>query len=233
MAKKRTHKWAFPLGLLLVALAVVGAVSLANLAIGGIQEWLDNPAERAEFEAFLANVVARDPDPFDSPAAVQENVGQLMDIALWTLLRREDNTPADFLMDEDGLLVIPQAVAEEKFRLLFGIDPPAHATVEGDGFDFIYDPDEQVYRVPIAGELVIFIPRVVDISRTGGSVVLTVEYLTYGDMNLDGTNRPQELVPVKTMLITLNEQDNETVPWQVAQIRHPLGVDVAAGAPVL
>ena len=233
MAKKRTHKWAFPLGLLIVALAVVGAVSLAYMAIGGLQTLLDNPAERAEFEHFLANIVARDPDPFDSPERVQENVGQLLDIALWALLRREDNNPADFPMDDDGNLVIPQEVAAEKFRLLFGIDPPAHATVEGDMFDFIYDPDEQVYRVPIAGELVIFIPRVTNVSRTGGRVYLTVDYLSYGDWNLDATNRPQELIPVKTMEIILIEQDNEDVPWQVTQIRHPLGVDVAAGTPVL
>jgi len=233
MAKKRTHKWAFPLGLLLVALAVVGAVSLASMAARGVRNLLDNPEQRQRYEAFLANVVARDPDPFDSPEHVRENVAQLLDITLWSMLRREDNNPADFPMDEDGYLVIDEALVADQFRLLFGIDPPNHATVEHDAFDFIYDPDEQVYRVPIAGELVVFVPRVTNISRTGGAVELTVEYLAYGDFNLDETNRQLELVPVKTMIITLNEQDNNEVPWQVASIRQPLGVDVVAGAPLL
>ena len=231
MAKKRAHKWAFPLGLLLVALAIVGAVSLANLAMQGMRDLLDDSAARARYEVFLANVVARDPDPFETPD--RGNQAQLLDIALWSLLRREDNHPADFLMDDYGNLMIPQDVAAERFRLLFGVDLPAHITVEADGFDFVYDPEAEVYRVPIAGELMIFVPRVAAISRTGGSVELTVEYLASGDMNLDDTNRPQELVPVRTMVITLNEQNNVEVPWQIASIHHPRGVDVAAGVPVL
>jgi len=231
MAKKRTHKWAFPLGLALVALAVVGVVSLVNMAVQGVRELTDDPQGRLRYEVFLANVVARDPDPFESP--LLGNQGQLLDITLWSLLRRADNTPADFPMDDDGNLMIAQDVAAERYRLLFGVDLPAHMTVETDGFDFVYDAEAEVYRVPIAGELLIFVPRVVNINRTGRSVELTVEYLAVDDFNLDETNRQQDLVPVRTMIITLNEQDNEDVPWQVSAIRHPMGVDVAGGSPVL
>ena len=172
MARKRQHKWAFPLGLLLVALAIVGAVSLANLAVQGVRVLLDDSAELVRYEVFLANVIARDPDPFDAPE--RGNQAQLLDIALWSLLRREDNQPADFLMDDYGNLMVPQEVAAERFRLLFGVELSAHMTVETDGFDFIYDPDAQVYRIPIAGELMIFVPRIVEANRTGGSVELTV-----------------------------------------------------------
>ena len=233
MKHKRTHKWAFPLGLLIVALAVVGMVSLAGTAMRGVQHWLDNPAERLAYEAFLANVVARAPDPFDAPEHAR-NPAQLVDIALWSLLRRGDNTPADFSMDDYGNLIIPQPDVAEMYRALFGIDLPHYAALDNYAYDFTFDSQRQAFLVPFAGELVVYIPRVVGINRVGGAVELMVEYLLYGDTNLDEFNRQQELVPVRTMIIRLNEQPgNAHAAWQVAQIRHPLPTEIVAGAPVL
>jgi len=233
MKHKRTHKWAFPLGLLIVVLAVVGAVSLIGTAMRGVQNWIDNPAERRNYEAFLANVVARAPDPFDAPEHAR-NPAQLVDIALWSLLRRYDNTPADFSMDDYGNLVVPQQAVADMYRALFGIDLPHYAVLVDDVYAFLFDSQQQVFLVPFAGELVVYVPRVTNINRVGGAVELVVEYLLYGDTNLDDYNRQQELVPVRTMIIRLNEQPgNPHVPWQVAQIRHPLATEIVAGAPVL
>ncbi|MCL2195803.1 MAG: hypothetical protein FWB76_07640 [Oscillospiraceae bacterium] len=232
MKHKRTHKWAFPLGLLVVVLAVVGAVSLIGSAVRGVQNWIDNPAERRGYEAFLANVVARAPDPFSAPEHAH-NQAQLVDIALTALIRRYDNTPADFTMDDYGNLVVPQQAVADMYRALFGIDLPHYAAL-AHAYDFWFDTVQQAFLVPFAGELVVYVPRVIGINRVGGSVELTVEYLLYEDTNLDEFNRQQELVPVRTMIIRLNEQPgNELAPWQIEQISHPLATEVVAGAPVL
>jgi len=236
MAHRRAHKWAFPLGLLLVALAIVGAVSLANMAIRGVREYLDNPAEREEFENYLAQIIVHDPNPFDSPAQVQENVAQLLDICIWSLLREKNNTPGDYPMDDEGNMEIQLDEVAAKYRALFGIEPPGYVSVEGTDFDFIYDSVAKVYRVPISGVLEIYVPQIpVDgIKRIGSSVELTVNYLAYSDANLDEKNRRAELVPAKTMIITLLEQDDEAHPWQVSAIRQPVGADLfMAGAPVI
>ncbi|MCL2531973.1 MAG: hypothetical protein FWE40_07440 [Oscillospiraceae bacterium] len=233
MKHKRTHKWAFPLGLLVVVLAVVGAVSLIGSAVRGVQNWVDNPAERRSYEAFLANVVARAPDPFSAPEHAH-NPAQLVDIALTALLRREDNTPADFNMDDYGNLVVPQQAVADMFRALFGIDLPHYAALSRYVYDFWFDPVQQAFLVPFAGELVVYVPRVTGINRVGGSVELVVEYLLYEDTNLDEFNQRQELVAVRTMIIRLNEQPgNALASWQIEQIRHPLATEIVAGAPIL
>ena len=223
---RRAHKWAFPLGLLLVALAIVGAVSLGILAKRGIDSYRDNPEERRMYEEFLAQIIVHDPDPFDAPEKVQENVSQLLDICIWSLLREKNNTPGDYPMDDDGNLMIALEEVDAKYRGLFGIEPPRYVSVEGTDFDFIYDAAAEVYRVPISGELEIYVPRVREINKTGSSVDLLVDYLTYGDNNLDERNRQLELVSTKVMLITLLEQpDNEKYPLQVNAIRQPVGIN--------
>ena len=224
---KRTHKWAFPLGVLLVALAIVGAVSLVKLAVGGIQEARENPADKARYEAFLSNIIVHDPDPFDDPSKVQENVSQLLDICIWSILQSEQNRPEEYVMDEDNNLLIPQAQVAAEYKALFGIEPPTYVTVESGDFDFVYDPDQQVYKVPVGGELEIYAPRVKDVKKTGNQVELTVDYITDGDFQLDERGRKVPTEPAKTMIITLLEQEDGSL--QVGSIRQPVGMDYVNG----
>ena len=230
---RRTHKWAFPLGVLLVALAVVGAVTLANMAVNGVRGIINNPAEKAQYEQFLAQIVAHDPDPFDSPKRVQENVAQLLDICFWSLLYTEDATPQDYPMDDDGNMVIPQADIAVRYKALFGIDPPSYVSVEGSDFDFAYDAEAKVYRVPIGGSFVIYVPQVTDIKKTGSSVELTVDYLAYENLSFDEKGRPTPPTAVKTMTITLLEQDDPETPWQVSSVLQPMGGEYVVSTTVL
>ena len=226
---RRAYKWAFPLGVLLVVLAIVGAVTLVRLGAGGIQQQVNHSKEKELYEKFLANIIVHDPDPFDSAESVpMQNVPQLLDICLWSITNPEDEdrTPVTIPMDDEGNLMVDKALVEDAYRRIFGTDPPTHMNVEGSDFDFTYDAEAQCYRVPVTGSLAIYTPRVRDIKKTGYSMELTVEYLAYNDFRLDERGRRLEPEASKVMNITLYET---TEGLQVGSIRQITGVGYAPG----
>ncbi|MCL2494975.1 MAG: hypothetical protein FWE98_04890 [Oscillospiraceae bacterium] len=230
---RRAHRWAFPLGVLLTALAVVGAVTLARLAAGGIRQQIQNPKEKQAYEAFLAKIVVHGPDPFDSVGAVPVgSIPQLLDISIWSILRGPDAAPGRIPWDPDtGELLLGQERVAAEFEKIFGEPPPIHASIEGSDFDFVYDPEEKIYRIPVTGSLSIYLPRVrLPIKKTGGAIELTVDYLAYNDYQLDARGLYVEpTVPAKTMLITLYAQADEDCPYRVGAIRQTFGADYVAG----
>jgi len=235
MEHRRTHKWAFPLGVLLVALAVVGAVTLVRLAAGGAARQLSQAKDKERYEKFLAAIIVQDPDPFDAPKSVpMQNVPQLLNICLWVITQPDDagRTPEAIPMDDDGNLMVPQRMVEDAYQRIFGTTPPSHMNVEGSDFDFIYDDEAQCYRVPVTGSLAIYFPRVREIvKKTGNSVELTVEYLAYDDFKLDARGRPLEPEASKVMTFVLYETPEGLDGLQVGTIRQPAGIGYAPGAP--
>ena len=190
---KRAHRWAFPLGVLLTALAVVGAATLVRLAAGSIRQQIQNPKEKQAYEEFLAKIIVHDPDPFDSVGAVPlGSIPQLLDISIWSILRGDGATPVDLPTDEDGILIDQEKVAAE-FEKLFGAPPPIHASIEGSDFDFVYDAEKKRYRIPVTGSMSIYSPRVTNIKKTGGAIELTVDYLANNDFEFDEAGRPAQV----------------------------------------
>jgi hypothetical protein len=214
MIKRRAHRWAFPVGVILVLLAVVGAVSLVNWLVKGVREQIANPKEKQYYEAFLKNVVMNDPDPFDDVGSA--NMPQLIDISIWSLLD-SDRTPQpkNYPMDE-GSTLVPQEHVEQEFARLFGtVVKPLHSTVEGSQYEFIYDAAEKCYRIPVTGMLQMYLPRVERIEKQGNSVLLTVNYIGAADWDRDSDGKsasPGKIVepePIKQMLITLHVEDDK------------------------
>ena len=231
---KRAHRWAFPLGVILTALAVVGAATLVRLAAGGIRQQIQNPKEKLAYEEFLAKIVVHDPDPFDSVGAVPVgSVPQLLDICIWSILGGDDATPANIPTDDDGNLLIDQEKVAAEFEKIFGKlgeQPLTHASVEGSDFDFVYDPEAKLYRIPVTGSLSIYSPRVTNIKKTGGAIELTVDYLVNNDFVFGANGRPEAPeVAAKTMLITLYAQPDADYPYRVGAIRQTLGEDSVGG----
>ena len=225
MAKhKRAHKWAFPLGVILTALAVVGVVTLGRLAWGGIRQRIDNPKEKLEYEKFLTMIILHDPDPFDSVGAVSNgNIPQLLDISIWAILHPWNDTKpaAPPPTDDNGNMLIKEADVEAEYVKIFGEKPPRHASIEGSDYGFVYDPEAKVYLVPSTGSLSIYFPRVRPggIKKTGNTIELTVDYLVYNDFKLDGSGlTPEDPDPAKTMLITLYAQAVPGYPYRVSSI---------------
>ncbi|MCL2300645.1 MAG: hypothetical protein FWC27_10935 [Firmicutes bacterium] len=222
---RRAHRWAFPLGVVLTALAVVGLATLVRLAAGGIRQQLDNTKEKAMYEEFLATIILHDPDTFDSVGSVPDGrIPQLLDISIWAILNRIESAGALPPTDDAMNMLIKEADVEAEFVKIFGQKPPTHASIEGSDFGFIYDPAEKVYRIPTTGSLSIYFPRVTNIKKTGGAIELTVNYLAYNDFKLDdGGFSPEDPEPAKTMLITLYEQADPDYPFRVGSISEPPG----------
>jgi hypothetical protein len=233
---RRAHRWAFPLGVLLTALAVVGAATLVRLAAGGIRQQVHNPKEKQAYEEFLSKIVVHDPDPFDSVGAVSiGSIPQLLDISIWSILGGDDATPGNLPTDDDtGDLLIAQEKVAAEFEKIFGEPPPTHASIEGSDFGFVYDPDAKLYRIPVTGSLNIYSPRVTNIKKTGGAIELTVDYLVNNDFEFDEFGRPTAPpAAAKTMLITLYAQADPDYPYRVDAIREKPGDDSVGGAPRL
>jgi len=211
----------------LVVLAMVGAFTLIRLAAAGVRQI--NAKDRERYEAFLADIIVHDPDPFDSADRVpMQNVPQLLNICLWAITQTENKTPTEIPMDDEGYLLVPEDMVEETYKRIFGASPPSHRTVEGSDFDFLYDAAGKCYRVPMTGSLAIYAPRVTGTKKTGSSIELTVDYLAYSDFTLDARGRPAEPEASKVMLITLYEQADGSL--QVGSIRQLTGVGYAPGA---
>lgn len=201
---KSGHRWAFPVGLIVVLLAAIGFVTVVVAGVSGINTAIDKSKNYEEYEKFLVPVVLIDPDAFDD--ITKAEMSQLMEISLWSLLKN-DVAPDTFESNDSGLS-IPKAAVEEEFIELFGTEiTPVHGTIEGYGIDFTYDNTSETYTVPLTGVTPIYTPDVVKVSKTTDTVVLTVACLA-GDAWEQGENG--EMIaptPDKYIRITLRENN--------------------------
>lgn len=205
-AHRRTHRWAFPLGLLIIVLAVVGAVRAVTWGVDKIGQLTDDSELKAEYEAFLTPVVMNDPSPFDDIS--KANMAQLIDITVWSLLNSGEASPNEYELYEGetvGLLV-PKADIEEEFERLFGKDiKPDHTKATESSYDFVYNPSLEGYIIPLTGVVPAYTPRVYKIDKKGSSVILTVGYLSSNDWAQDSQGNFIEPEPGKYMKITLRK----------------------------
>ncbi len=206
MAKKKKNRFAFPIGVIALILAVIGLVSVIKFGIGAVKNITDNSAKKAEYEKFLAPVVMFDPDPFDD--LTQADIPQLVNSAVWALLKSENGTEG--YAYSDGGIVVPQADIEKYFTSLFGneIDLPSlHASIDMSEYDIIYDSAMQSYILPITGIESAYTPKVYDIEKQGSSVILTVGYIgnkAWVQIENGEMTAPE---PDKYMKITLRERN--------------------------
>ncbi len=202
---RRSHRWAFPLGLLIFALAIVGIFSIGSRVVKKIENITNKTEQRAEYERFLKPVVMNDPTPFDD--IEQANMTELLDIAIWSLLE-DDASPNNYEIttgDNPGL-VVPQSDVEAEFARLFGDKlKPVHSDVTGYSYTFVYDSVNKQYIVPITGIMPAYTPSVVKINSKGSSIILTVGYISGNDWAQDVQGNYIKPEPSKYMKITLRK----------------------------
>lgn len=204
--KARRNKWAMPVGITVIIFAIVGLAAVLTAIGFGIKNLTAQTAKKAEYEAFISPVVMFDPDPFDDVS--KGNQSQLINAAIWALLRSEVDT--SMYATDDGTLSIPQADVEKSFAKLFGSDvKPTHTGVTGMGYEFKYDSAGKKYIVPITGVSSIYTPRVTDIDKKGNTVELTVGYLGSGQWAQAENGDMIEPAPDKYMKIILREKDGD------------------------
>lgn len=199
----KRKKWPFLIGLLVLALAISGVVSIVNFAVSRL-----SPEEEAvdytEYADFLTWVVGVDPDPFSDITSADKSA--LLNIAICTLLTDGVKT-GEYQVTEKGLIV-PAEDVEAYHLKMFGADVQiVHSSVVGYGYEFIYDATAKTYTVPLTGVTPPFTARIEAVEKTGGFIVLRVGYVGTGNVEVlpDGTLSATQ--PDKYADITLKETE--------------------------
>lgn len=202
--KKRAHPWAFPLGLVIALLSLIGLVTVILTGISTVSYISYKAKNIDEYNKMLIPVVMNDPDMFDD--ITKADMNQLLDISIWSILK-SDLSPDDYEY-VDGNMIIPEEDVTAEYTKLFGSDlPPVHATVAGFGYDFVYNSAEKHYVIPLTGIEPTYTPNVTDVDKKSNTVVLTVAYLASDGwaQSADGSMVAPE--PDKFVKITLREKD--------------------------
>ena len=228
--KKSRNKLAFPIGIIVLILAVVGAVSTVRFAADSIKKLTDDTAEKLKYEQMLEPVVMFDPDPFDD--LNQADVSQLLNSAVWALLMSDEGTEKYPYSEGDVFgIVVPQEDIEKYFVSLFGTEidiASMHATVDMSAYDIAYDAALKSYILPITGVESAYTPKVYEIDKKGSSVILSVGYIgskAWAQVADDGYEVPE---PDKYMKITLRERSGG---MYIASIQSVDGQEVIGSMP--
>lgn len=179
--KKQTkkNKLAFPIGIIAIVLAIVGAVTVVGFVSDTVKDLTDNTAQKKEYEKMLTPVVMFDPDPFDD--LTQADVSQLLNSAVWALLMSDEGTEQySYSEGETFGIIVPQTDIEQYFVGLFGNEiniASMHSSIDMSDYDITYDAAQQSYILPVTGVESAYTPKVYDIDKQGSSVILTVGYI--------------------------------------------------------
>lgn len=203
--KEKKKKLPFVAGLLILALAVVGVISIVSVCIEHFSSEDDLAAEYQKYSKFLTWVVGVDPEPFTD--ITKANKEALRNIALCTLMSDEVKT-GHFEVTDKGLKV-PAADVEAYYQSMFGTETAiTHGTVVGYGYQFNYDEAESVYYIPLSGATPPFIVRIESVKKSGGVIELRVGYVGASNVEVqpDGTVKAAD--PDKYADITIKETEN-------------------------
>lgn len=228
---KRTHRWAFPFGLGIGVLAIIGAITLISFGVNSIKKVTDQTALKKEYAIFIKNVIRNDPRPYDD--LKEAPMAQLLDAAIWDLIGTGDTTVGKYEYSENDPIGyrVPQEDIEVYFVRLFGSEiKPQHETILGAGYTFHYDAIAQEYTIPVTGISPIYVPTVSDIDKKGNSIILTVGFVGYGEWATDDLGWQVDPLPIKNMKITLRERKTDSKdipPYYVGSLQAIVAEDIA------
>lgn len=206
MEEKKSRKALnYIVGIVVVALVIIGLVSVISFLAGKVKNATDDSAKMREYESFIAPVIMNDPDTFDDVS--KANQSQLIAISIWSIL--DDNLDPDkYEYSGDGML-LEQKDVEERFASLFGNDIKiTHTTADGGGIEFKYSEKKHCYIIPITGITPIYTPRVIEANEKSNSVILTVGYLAGEDWTQDESGNIVAPEPAKYMRVTLRKNND-------------------------
>ena len=205
---RRKHRWAAPVGLVVIILAMIGFISVI---IGGLNlgaRVIDNTKEKEMFAWKIYPLLIFDPAAFDDPSQLDSVF--LLKTALWKTLL-ENRTKYSY--NDDGMLVVPASDLNVAAKSLYGDSVKlTHQTFsEGYEYYYIYDESTGAYLVPVMGQTAEYTPEVVRITKTEDTYTLLVGYVTQSTLwNMDTEGNLNETVPSKYMYYDLEKIDGDS-----------------------
>ncbi|MBQ6878398.1 MAG: hypothetical protein IJO22_08395 [Oscillospiraceae bacterium] len=202
---KRKHKYAATVGAVLIALALLGTISLVSILVNLGIRIIDNSSQKEEFEWKIYPLLMFDPATFENPGQLDEVF--ILKTALWSNLL-ENRTKYDY--DDMGRLVVPASDLDVAAKSLYGdaVTLEHQSFAEGYDFFYIYDEETGTYSVPIMGQTASYVPKVVEIRKESGIYTLIVGYVaptTLWNVSEDGSS---ESVPDKYLYYDLEKLEN-------------------------
>lgn len=199
--KKRRHKYVAAIGAVLIALAIVGAISVVSLGVKLVARFLDNTNQKEAFEWKVYPVLMLDPATFDDPSQLDEVF--LLKTAMWSTLL-ENRTI--YTYDENGMLIVPASDLDVASKKLYGdaVTLKHQTFSEEYEYFYIFNEDTNTYSVPISGQTPGYTPKVVKVNKSGDIYTLIVGYVeptTLWNMSEDGSFT--ESVPSKYLYYDL------------------------------
>lgn len=202
IGRKRKHKYVATVGAVLIALALIGTLSLVSVLINLGARIIDNSSMKEDFEWKIYALLMLDPATFDDPNQLDSEF--LLKTSLWANLL-ENRTKYSY--NEQMMLLVPASDLDVAAKSLFGssVTLEHRSFSEGYEFNYIYDEETATYMVPVSGQSASYVPKVVDIKKTGSTYTLIVGYVaptTLWNVSEDGS---AESVPSKYLYYDLEK----------------------------
>ncbi len=146
--------------------------------IGKVKTVSNDDDQKLEFARLIAPLVSLDPVPFES---VEKAKPEMLETAsIWAVIYNEDTSK--YVRNENEQLLIPTVDVDRYFKRMFGSAAlPEHATFTDGDLTYEYDEESDSYIIPITSLSGSYYPRIADINSSGGTRILTVEYIIYSD----------------------------------------------------
>ncbi|MBQ8670660.1 MAG: hypothetical protein IJ508_05395 [Oscillospiraceae bacterium] len=202
----RRRKGAAPIGAIFILLAVIGLVAVLIFTIGLTRNFVDNTAQKTEFEEMIRPVLMFDPVPFEDPNDLQP--ATLLQASMWSALLGEKR--GSYQYDEMKLLVVPASDLDVNAQALFGPTVTLqHQTFGNYDATFVFDQETNTYRVPIVAQIGSYTPKIEKITQQGSEVLLMVGYLPPDTLwTAEQAQREDgQAQPDKHMIYVLEEND--------------------------
>lgn len=202
ISHRRTHKYAATIGAVLIALALVGTLSVCSILFNLGARILDNTGQKEAFEWKIYPLLMFDPATFDDPKQLDEEF--VLKTSLWATLL-ENKTKYNY--DEFGYLLVPASDLDVAAKSLYGSGITLEHKSFSEGYDYAYNYNEEtkIYSVPVLGQSAGYVPKVVDIAKDGSVYTLIVGYVaptTLWSVSEDGSS---ESVPDKYLYYDLEK----------------------------
>ena len=194
----KNRKALFALGIIVIALAIVGLINTVQFGAGVVRDIVNQTALKNEFAAFLYPMVITDGPAFDSTENTPSSV--IINAAIWRIIMNGDTEK----YENDGTnMTVSEIDVESSAAALFGYGIRIeHQTVGLGNNVFEYKPSSKSYLVPLDPNYNTYWPRVTEISNVGELFTVTVEYMPPYMFATEGMD--YELEPDKIMVYTVS-----------------------------
>lgn len=201
---RRKHKTLAAVGALVFVLAAIGLIMVAISSVKMTTNLMDKTKDKQKLEHFILPVIMFDPTTFESPQTADPQM--ILRSSLWSALLSKGRD--ELATDDYGSVVLPASDIDVQAAKLYGPEVKVqHQTIQEDFTTvYLYDEEQKVYNVPVATQMAVYTPKILEITNKGPVYTLLVGYIPPGNLwQTDSDGNTYEPEPDKVMLMELNK----------------------------